>query len=260
MSEEIKGTIPCELFGGPLDGRKYGDLPDTGGPCTNSELSLPLHQPAASSPRAIYVCRGAAPVHGLWQFFYERTEYPVHLEEIDLPIPHPSLPKTPTATQFTAGKAGGLDAGTQVALARAIATIAHKGQTDKTGAPYITHAARVASRFDPAVRPLKHCAAWLHDVLEDTDVTFEDLRDAGIHPEVLKIVVLLTRTPGISTEEYYRRIMTNRAAVAVKAADIDDNTRLARTKLLDEPTRERLAAKYDNARRSLGLHAQKETH
>lgn len=255
MSEGAAGTVPCELFGGPLDGRKYGDLPDTGGPYTNCELSLPFQQPADTSPRAIYVCRGEAPVHGLWQFFFERTELPAQLEEVDLPIPHPPFPGTPTPTKLKTGDAEAWDAGIQVALARAIATIAHKGQVDKTGAPYLTHVARVASRFDPRMSSLQHCAAWLHDVIEDTALTAGDLRAAGVHPSVLTLVVLLTRTTDLSADEYYRRIISNPSAVAVKAADIDDNTSPARTKLLDAPTRERLTAKYDNARRSLGLAA-----
>ena len=160
---------------------------------------------------------------------------------------------TSTANPTTLSDSDGWDAGIQVALARAIATIAHRGQTDKIGAPYVTHVARVASRFDPVSRAVEHCAAWLHDVIEDTDVTAGDLRAAGVSSDVVDIVTLLTRTADIPSDEYYRRITTNPAAVAVKAADIDDNTSPARTRMLDDPTRERLAAKYADARRSLGL-------
>lgn len=74
MSGEIKGTIPCELFGGPLDGAAYGDLPDTGAPLTGWTLSVPLRQPSETSPFAVYVCHGDVPVHGRWQFFYDHTE------------------------------------------------------------------------------------------------------------------------------------------------------------------------------------------
>lgn len=76
MSGEIEGTIPCELIGGPLDGAKYGDLPDLAGPLTHMTLSVPLGQPAGAHAAAIYMCLGEAPVAGLWQFFYERTEHP----------------------------------------------------------------------------------------------------------------------------------------------------------------------------------------
>lgn len=72
--DNIKGTIPCQLFGGPLDGAAYADLPDTGGPLTGFTLSVPLEQPHETSPHAVYICRGGAPVHGRWQFFYHHTE------------------------------------------------------------------------------------------------------------------------------------------------------------------------------------------
>lgn len=252
MSDGIIGTIPCELFGGPLDGAKYGDLPDIGGPYTNCELSSPLGQPAELHPRAIYVCRGEAPVHGLWQFFYDRTEYPSPLVVVDLPIPHPepprALPKV-AACELPAG----WDTGIQVALARAVATVAHKGQVDKAGAPYLTHAGRVASRFDPLERPVEHCAGWLHDVIEDTALDSRDLRAAGIHSDVIDIVIALTRTPSVAPTEYFRRIAENPLARAVKEADIGDNTDPRRTGHLDAVTQARLAEKYAGARRALGI-------
>lgn len=237
MGEGIRGTIPCEMFGGPLDGAKYGDLPDLGSPYTNSVLSCPLGQPADQHPMAIYTCRGEAPVHGFWQFFYDRTDYPANSEAAHLPAPG--------NTDW--------DAGIQVALALGLATIAHKGQTDQSGAPYLTHAARVASHFDPVKRPLEHCAAWLHDVIEDTPLDAADLRAAGIHPDIVDVVVLLTRDPGMPRDEYYRRIATSPIARAVKQADIADNTDPRRTRHLDTTTRDRLATKYAVAKRALDL-------
>ena len=255
MSDRIIGTIPCELFGGPLDGARYGDLPDIGGPYTNCELSRPLGQPAELHPRAIYVCRGEAPVHGLWQFFYDHTNYPAQTGEIHLPIPHPSPP--PSARKVPAYEIpAGWDSRIQVALARAIATVAHKAQTDKAGAPYLTHAARVASRFDPAERPIEHCVGWLHDVIEDTALGEDDLKAAGVHSDVIDVVVALTRQPGMAPSEYIRRITANRFARAVKEADIDDNTDPRRTQHLDTATRTRLATKYDLARRALRASAE----
>lgn len=63
----------------------------------------------------------------------------------------------------------------QVARASAIATIAHRGASDKIGEPYIEHPAAVAAHFDPDGEWLEHSAAWLHDVIEDTDITGDDL-------------------------------------------------------------------------------------
>jgi hypothetical protein len=135
----------------------------------------------------------------------------------------------------------------QADLAQAIATSAHAGQVDKLGADYIGHPARIASRFDPIDQVVEHCAAWLHDVLEDTDATAAELAERGIRRDIIEVVSLLTR----DHDEYYERIRENPAALAVKLADIDDNTDPARTALLDDQTRERLAAKYRSARERL---------
>src|SRR5262245_43558357 len=93
----------------------------------------------------------------------------------------------------------------QTTLARRIAARAHEGQTDKAGVPYIRHPEAVAAAFDPASHPVEHSAAWLHDVLEDTTLTATDLQDAGVDEEVIRIVVLLTRNPDLSDDDYYRR-------------------------------------------------------
>jgi len=142
----------------------------------------------------------------------------------------------------------------QVAAAMAIATIAHKGQTDKNGADYITHPARVAARLS---EPAEVAAAWLHDVVEDCSevfagsppfgITAKDLLMAGIAPEVIDAVVLLTRTADDKGDAYYEAIRNNPVALAVKLADIADNLDPVRTADLDPETRERLAEKYAHA-------------
>ena len=141
----------------------------------------------------------------------------------------------------------------QVQLARAIAHSAHAAQVDKLGDPYIDHPARVAAGFDPEEQPVEHAAAWLHDVLEDTGTTAADLLQAGIDPEIVEVVALLTKDAALPRDEYYERIRGNAKALAVKAADLDDNTAPWRTARLDAETRERLARKYAHARVALGL-------
>lgn len=59
----------------------------------------------------------------------------------------------------------------QASRAQAIAVIAHRGQVDKAGNAYISHPMAVAMKFDPIDDTLECCAAWLHDVVEDTDIT-----------------------------------------------------------------------------------------
>lgn len=145
-----------------------------------------------------------------------------------------------------------VDAMVQHGRASAIASIAHRGQTDKLGADYINHPARVAEQFDWLDEPVEHCAAWLHDVLEDSDISAEDLLAAGMLQEIVDAVVLLTRTDDVSDENYYRRIREHPVALAVKLADIADNTADWRVRELDDDTRVRLSQKYHKARQLLG--------
>ncbi|MFC9335841.1 phosphohydrolase [Arthrobacter sp. NPDC057009] len=137
-----------------------------------------------------------------------------------------------------------LEANPEVAAAKAIATIAHRFQTDKLGDPYIEHPRRVANRLDD---PKHVAAAWLHDVIEDCSITAKDLRAAGISAEVIDAVVLLTRTVENEGDRYYEAIRSNPIALAVKLADIADNTDPVRTARLDPDVRERLAGKYAKA-------------
>ena len=131
--------------------------------------------------------------------------------------------------------------------AQSIATAAHAGQVDKLGADYIEHPARVAANFEPVRQSTEHCAAWLHDVIEDTPVTARQLLDAGVPRAVVETVLLLTRNSGVPSEFYYGRIRDHEAARAVKLADIADNTAEWRTSQLDPATRTKLAEKYTKA-------------
>lgn len=136
-----------------------------------------------------------------------------------------------------------------VTTARAIATDAHRGQVDKAGAPYIGHPARVAGHAAAAGGDERViAAAWLHDVVEDTDVTPDDLRAAGIPDDVVAAVVALSKVHGQSVEDYFAGVNRDPIAIAVKHADLADNTDPARLAVLDAETRARLVAKYARAR------------
>ena len=138
--------------------------------------------------------------------------------------------------------------------ARDIATRAHRGQTDKTGADYIDHPRRVAERVRQYAaadqQEAAQVVAWLHDVVEDTGVTLDDLRE-DFPANVVAGVDAMTRRPGEDGDDYYRRVAAHPLARAVKQADLDDNTDPARTALLGEDTRARLARKYAHAREVL---------
>lgn len=140
------------------------------------------------------------------------------------------------------------------AEAEAIARAAHTGQVDKIGVNYIEHPRRVAARFNPTTQPDETAVAWLHDVIEDTPVTAAELLEAGFPDHVVAAVELLTKNSAEHTlDAYYARIRENPLALAVKTADIADNTDPARTAQLSSDARERLAAKYAKARKQLGI-------
>lgn len=112
--------------------------------------------------------------------------------------------------------------------AHAIAVIAHNGQYRRDGVtPYLTHPQAVASRVRGDSNA--EAAAWLHDVLEDTSVTAQQLLHWDVSQEVVDAVQLLTKTADVSYEEYIQRIKNNPIALKVKIADILSN-------LADQPT------------------------
>ncbi|MBO7173343.1 MAG: guanosine-3',5'-bis(diphosphate) 3'-pyrophosphohydrolase [Burkholderiaceae bacterium] len=112
-----------------------------------------------------------------------------------------------------------------VTLAKSIAIKAHEGQVDKAGAPYWHHPAFVA---DQVATDEEKAVAWLHDVVEDTDVTFEDLLAQGIPSEVVEGVKAITKVAGESYDVYLNRVKANPLARAVKLADLRHNMDLSR--------------------------------
>lgn len=129
--------------------------------------------------------------------------------------------------------------------ALAIAVDAHKGQTDKSGMPYILHPIAVANKVDTL--ELKTIAI-LHDVIEDTSVTAEDLLKKGIPEDIVEIVMLLSKPKNEDYESYLRRVKENPLAKAVKLADLAHNTDPARVRGLNEVRRQ----KYELAKQVLG--------
>ena len=144
------------------------------------------------------------------------------------------------------------DAKAQQGIAAALATIAHRGQLDKVGAAYIDHPARVAERFDWRNEPIHHAAAWLHSVMEDSDITQRDLLEAGIRREIVDIVTLLTRVSDVSDGDFFAAINANPIARAVKLADVADNSAPWRVRRLDSETQAEFSAKYAAVRVALG--------
>ena len=101
----------------------------------------------------------------------------------------------------------------------------HKEQTDKTGMPYVFHPFHLAESMKDEKTTV---AALLHDVVEDTDRTLEDLAEMGFDGEVIDALRLLTHDDGSPYMEYVARIKTNPIARAVKLADLAHNSDLTR--------------------------------
>ena len=121
---------------------------------------------------------------------------------------------------------------------------AHAGQVDKAGQPYITHLVRVAAAVsDRDARAV----ALLHDVVEDTAVTSEDLA-LKFPPDICEAVEAITKRPGEAYDAYLARVAANPISLEVKFADMADNAAPERLAVLDPAERTRLSEKYATAR------------
>ena len=128
----------------------------------------------------------------------------------------------------------------------------HGMQLDKAGRPYVEHPMRVATSVAlSGGTPVQEMAAWLHDVLEDTDATVETLCSYDVPWQVIDIVEALTHLPNEPNVTYWNRIAETPYAVLVKLCDIYDNLNPARMCYLDEATQKRLRTKYGMALVSL---------
>ncbi len=133
----------------------------------------------------------------------------------------------------------------EIDVAREIAIRAHQGQCDKIGEPYIQHPEMVASLVQ-SLPMFRHAderaqldavvAAWLHDVIEDTDETAESLKAAGVTDRAIAAVTALTRTGDVPTDDYYANIDSQPLARMVKVADIASNLAPERVARLIQPS------------------------
>jgi len=111
-----------------------------------------------------------------------------------------------------------------------LAARGHAGVTDKAGSPYILHPLRL---MFSVTRPEEKIAAVLHDVVEDTPTTLDDLRSEGFDVDILDAVDALTKRAGESRIDAAARAAAHPIACVVKLADVTDNMDLGR---IAEPT------------------------
>lgn len=124
---------------------------------------------------------------------------------------------------------------------------AHKEQVDKTDMPYVFHPFHLAEQMKDEETTV---VALLHDVIEDTDYTFDDLEKMGFGKTVIDALRLLTHESSVPYMEYVSKIKTNPIATAVKLADLEHNSDLSRFDIVDDFARKR-NEKYAEAKKLL---------
>ncbi len=131
----------------------------------------------------------------------------------------------------------------QLILATQLAIETHREQLDKSSQPYINHVLRVMN----AGQTLKEkIVGALHDVIEDSDITIDDLMLKGFTPDILDAVNAMTFNDSVETyDEYIDRVIQNPIAVRVKLNDLTDNMDLRRLHSLDDKAIERLKKYFD---------------
>jgi (p)ppGpp synthase/HD superfamily hydrolase len=124
-----------------------------------------------------------------------------------------------------------------------IALKAYAGQKDKAGKTYILHPLRLMNRMESDE---EMAVALLHDVLEDSDITEEELLNEEIPKTVIEAVKCLTRRDSENYDDFISRVSENELASKIKVADIEDNINILRLNSLTEKDLDRVA-KYHRA-------------
>ena len=120
---------------------------------------------------------------------------------------------------------------------------AHKAQVDKSGMPYVFHPFHLAEQMKTEETIV---VALLHDLVEDTDYTIEDLRKMGFEKKITDAIALMTHADDVDYMDYVRTIKQNPIAKEVKLADLRHNSDLSRLDTIDENALQR-REKYQRA-------------
>ena len=124
---------------------------------------------------------------------------------------------------------------------------AHKDQVDKSGLPYVHHPFHLAEQMETEDTTI---VALLHDVVEDTDYTLDDIRAMGFPEQVIEALSYMTHDDSVPYMDYVAKIKENPIATTVKLADLRHNSDLTRLDVVDEKALERVE-KYSRARKLL---------
>ena len=120
---------------------------------------------------------------------------------------------------------------------------AHKEQVDKSGTPYVFHPFHLAEQMKEEATTI---VALLHDVVEDTEITFKDLENDGFPKDVIDALKLLTHNSDVPYMQYIEKIKKNKIATTVKLADLAHNSDLSRLSVINEKALKR-KEKYEKA-------------
>ena len=120
---------------------------------------------------------------------------------------------------------------------------AHKNQLDKSGLPYVFHPFHLAEQMTDEITTI---VALLHDVVEDTGYTLDDLCGMGFPEEAIGALALLTHDPAVPYMDYVAAVKPNPIARTVKLADLRHNSDLSRLGMIDEKALKRVQ-KYHKA-------------
>lgn len=119
----------------------------------------------------------------------------------------------------------------------------HKGQVDKGGDDYFNHVDRVANRCKTFSSKV---VAYLHDVIEDTDATLDDIKSLGVDDTICEAIITMSKKKNDEYMDYIQRISKNHLSVIVKIADLEDNMDITRLKEISDKDIARLQ-KYHKA-------------
>ena len=124
-----------------------------------------------------------------------------------------------------------------------IAYHAHRDHVDKGGMPYIFHPLHLAEQMDTEYSVI---TALIHDVIEDSDISLEDLKAEGFPEPILEALSLLTHEKQVPYLEYVQRLKGNELARKIKLADLTHNSDVSRLSVQDDSSRQRFE-KYQRA-------------
>lgn len=133
----------------------------------------------------------------------------------------------------------------QLAKAISLASEVFENKTDKSGVPYILHCLWVMNAVSEHGEEVM-CMGVMHDVVEDSDITIDDLIKMGFSTRIISALILLTHKKGVPYDDYIKAISHNPDAKIIKLADLRHNSDITRLKGLRQKDFERME-KYNRA-------------